>query len=350
MSDVSETRVFDEIVSTSLDLYMKTLTDNVFKETPAMYEIKRKGCYQPESGGIQIVEPLMYGKNSTVKSYERYDTLDLSPQEGITSTLWPWSQVAGSVIIDGLSEFQNAGKGNMISLVSAKIMQLEMSFQEQFAAYMFGLGRYNQSRISATKDPTGLTALIQEVAGTYDVGGVDCSVETWWENRRVGNGGSTFTWIDSTSARATGVAAMTVLYNNCSKGTGGSPDVALCSQALFQNYETNLATLKYMETLQDTEAAAAGFQNLKFRGCTLYWDEQFRTTTCTDPDTINGLIFLNSKFLRMRYAANMNFKRTPWMTPQNQDARSCLILWYGNTTLSNRRKHGVLAEANLTNH
>lgn len=347
MSIVSETRTFDEIVSTSLDLYMSTLVDNIFKETPAMFEIKRKGCYQPESGGIQIVEPLMYGTNETVKSYERYDTLDLSPQEGITATLWPWAQVGGSVIIDGLSEFQNAGKGQLISLISAKIMQLEMSFQEKFAAYMFGIGRYNQAQVASTKDPAGLTALIEQVAGTYDAGGIDANTYSWWSNRRIGNSGTTFTWIDSTSARATGVAAMTVLYNNCTKGTGGSPDVALCSQALFQNYETNLATLKYMETLGDSEAAAAGFQNLKFRGCTLYWDEQFKTTYCTNPDSHNALIFLNSKFLKMRYAASMNFKRTAWITPQNQDARSCLVLWYGNTTMGNRRKHGLLVDTAL---
>jgi hypothetical protein len=344
MADVTETRTFDEIVSTSLDLYMNTLVDNIFKETPAMFELKRKGCYTPQSGGIQIIEPLMYGSNNTVKSYERYDTLDLSPQEGITATLWPWAQVSGSVVIDGLSEFQNAGKGNLISLVSSKIMQLEMSFQEKFSTFMFGTGRYNQTQKSSTKDPAGLTALVSATPDSYQVGGINSAVDTWWRNKYIGNGSTPFTWIDSTSARATGVVAMTKLYNDCSKGTGGSPDVALCSLAMFQNYETNLATLKYMETLQDTEAAAAGFQHLKFRGCNLYWDENFRTAYCTDPDSHNALIFLNSKFLKMRYAASKNFVRTPWVTPQNQDARSCLILWYGNTTISNRRKHGILED------
>ena len=349
MANVSETRTFDEIVSTSLDLYMSTLVDNIFKETPAMFEFKRKGCYQPQSGGIQIVEPLMYGSNSTVKSYERYDTLDLSPQEGITATLWPWAQIGGSVIIDGLSEFQNAGKGNLISLVSAKIMQLEMSFQEKFASMIFGTGRYNQAQIAVTKDPCGLTSLIEDSATwAMQPGGVDPAVELWWKNRRVGAGGSLWTdasWIDTTTVRAPAVSAMTQLFNGCTKGTGGSPDMALCSQKLFEKYETNLATLKFIDSAMDTEAVAAGFQNLKFRGCTLYWDEQFKTGLCADPTALEALYFLNTKFIKMRYASSMNFKRTEWITPQNQDARSCLILWYGNTTMSNRRKHGVLVNA-----
>jgi len=346
VSSTSETRTFDEIVSTSLDLYMKTLTDNIFKETPAMFELKRKGCYQAASGGIQIIEPLMYGTNSTVKSYSRYETLDLTPQEGITAALYPWAQVGGSVIIDGLSEFQNAGKGQLINLVGSKLRQLEMSFQEKFAGYIFAAGKYNASQSS--KDPAGLLALVSETPDNYDVGAIDTSANTWWQNKAKGNGGSTFTWFDSSSAAATGPVAMAQLFNYCSKGTGGTPDIILVSEKLFESYESYLAVKKALDVPMDQEAAAYGFQNLKFRGATMYWDEQYASANVSDPASTCGAIMLNSRFLRLRYAANKNFVRTPWITPQNQDARSCLILWYGNMTVSNRRKHGVLVDSNIT--
>jgi hypothetical protein len=346
MANNYETRTFDEIVSTSLDLYMPTLADNIFKENPALYELKKKGCYVPASGGVQVIEPLMYGTNGTVKSYSRYETIDLSPQEGITSAIYPWTQIAGSVVIDGLSEFQNAGKAQLISLVGSKISQLEMSFQEKFNSFLFGAGRYNAAQTS--KDPMGFLAAISETPDSYDVGGIDTSVCTWWQNKVRGNGSSAYTWFDSTSARATGIVDLTNLYNSCGKGTGGLPDIILCSQAFFENYETNLAVKKSLDIAQDQEAVAAGFANLKFRNATLYWDEQFATASCTTPTTTSAAIILNSKFLKIRYAADKNFKRTPWITPNNQDARSCMVLWYGNMTVSNRRKLGVMVDANVT--
>jgi hypothetical protein len=245
-----------------------------------------------------------------------------------------------------LSEFQNAGKGALIDLVGAKLMQLEMSFQEAFSGFLFAAGKYNQSQTS--KNPAGMLALVSETPNSYDAGGVDTSVETWWQNKVQGNANTTFTWIDSTSARATGVAALTKLYNNCSKGTGGAPDFCVGSQAFFQGYENNVATLKSMDSMTDQDAAAAGFANLKFRGMNIFWDEQYASANCSTPATTPGAILLNTKFIRLRYASSKNFSRTPWMTPNNQDARSCLVLWYGNMTIANRRKHGVLVDYNAT--
>ena len=346
MSIVSETRVFDEIVSTSLDLYRNKMEEQIFKENATLWALRRAGCYQPADGGVQIIEPLMYGDNETVASYSGYDTLDLTPQEGISATLWPWCQVAGSVVIDGMSEFKNAGKSQLVNLVAAKVMQLEMSFQAKFTYYMYRAGKYSASQ--ATKDPAGLLSMVAEVPDNYDVGGIDTSVYTWWQNKVLGNGNTAFTWVDG-AALATGVTAMDALNNNCTKKTGGSPNIGIASQALFQNYTGYLRTKQSLNALTDEQAVAAGFTNVKFRGMTLFWDEDFRTASCTVPGTTPALIYLNSKFIRIRYASSVNMKRTAWVTPQNQDARSCLILWYGNTTVSKRCKHGVLVDANVTN-
>ncbi len=348
MADTSETRTFEEIVSTTLDAYMPTLTDNIHKSCPAFWEFKRKGCYKPAAPGVQIIEPVMYAKNETIAGYSRYDVIDVTPQEGITSALYPWTQVGGSVTIDGLSEWQNSGKAQLVNLLSAKITQLELSFVEAFCGYLFAAGKYNGSQ--SAKTPAGLLSFVSETPDSYDVGGIDTSVETWWQNKVSDNAGTTWTW---TTHASTGVVAtdptgpnkMRRLYNNCSKRAGGPPDLILCSQKMWENYESHLGPFK---RFHDDAAAQAGFDNLKYRGATLYWDEQFVTATVTAGADTCGAIMLNSKFINMRHAPGKNFSRTPFVRPANQDARTALVLWYGNMTCSNRGKQGVMADGNLT--
>lgn len=343
MADTSETRTFDEIVSTTLDAYMASMTDNIHKSCPAFWEFKRKGCYVAAPPGVQIIEPLMYGKNTTIAGYERYDVIDVTPQEGITSALFPWAQVAGSVTIDGLSEWQNSGKAQIVGLLSAKITQLELSFMEAFCGYLFGTGKYNSSQSS--KVPAGLQAMVPEDPDSYDVGEIDTSVNTWWRSKVGDNAGTTWTWHTARGTEATGITKMRQLQHACQKRAGGGPDIGLCSQVFYENYESNLQEFK---RFRDTGAAEAGFENLKYGGMTLYWDEQFATANCSDPTSTAAMYQLNSKFIKMRYAPGKNFSRTPFVRPANQDARTALVLWYGNMTTNNRGKHGVMVDSNLT--
>jgi len=146
MAPSTETRTWDAIVTTTYDAYRTTLIDNIFKSNPAMMEFKRAGGTRTEDGGVQIIEPLMYGKNSTIRSYEGYEVIDTTPQEGLTSAIFPWAQVAGSITLSRKERRQNSGKHQIINLVSAKIKQAEMSMQERFSEYLFATGKYNASQ------------------------------------------------------------------------------------------------------------------------------------------------------------------------------------------------------------
>lgn len=350
MAPLSETRSWDAIVSTTYDAYRFTLIDNIFKSNPAMLEFKARGATRTEDGGVQIVEPLLYGKNNTIKSYEGYDTLDTTPQEGITSALFPWSQVAGSITISRKERRQNSGKHQIINLVSAKIKQCEMSMQEKFSEYFFAAGKYNASQ--TTKDPAGLLSMVAEVPGNFDVGAIDTSVETWFRNKVQGNGGTTLTWLSDTGdtpAAATGINALQTLYNNCSKGPGGMPKILLASQYLFEQYQSGVLPLARVPANQD--AADLGFPNLRFNGSTLYWDENYRSaslTTAAQTLTEAGCIMLNPDFISFVSDSQTEFIRTPFIRPANQDADTAQILWMGNMTVNNRRKHGILHDSNIT--
>lgn len=113
------------LLATTVANYRKTLTDNVFNARPLTYFLMDKGRIRMLNGGTNIVEPLIYGENSTVASYSGYDTISLTPQSGITAAEFDWKQYAASVAISGIEEAKNNGEQAMVNLLEAKIMQAE---------------------------------------------------------------------------------------------------------------------------------------------------------------------------------------------------------------------------------
>jgi len=77
---------FDSLTATTLKNYRKTLEDNIFGSNALFYWLKRKNNMKTDNrGGGKIVAPLMYGKNSTAKSYSGYGVIDVIPQEGLSA-------------------------------------------------------------------------------------------------------------------------------------------------------------------------------------------------------------------------------------------------------------------------
>lgn len=297
------------LLATTVANYRKTLTDNVFNARPLTYWLMDKGRIRMLNGGTNIVEPLIYGENTTVASYSGYDTISLTPQSGITAAEFDWKQYAASVAISGIEEAKNNGEQAMVNLLEAKIMQAEESMKEGFNAMFFGDGTGNSG-----KNWNGLGNLVES---GNSVGGIDGASESWWNS------------YEENSAGALTLAQMTTAYNTVSVGND-HPDMVLGTQTLFEKYESLLQPqLRYT----DTKTADAGFQNLLFKAAPVAYDV----------DTPSGnMYFLNSKYITLVGHSDKWFEVTPFIKPENLDARYSLILCYGNLTVRNRKKQGKL--------
>lgn len=334
MSGTSTDR-FDEIFSTSLQNYKTSLADNVFDSFP-LFEVMNKEGGQigegpdkmGERGGLikedsaaDIIEPLLYGKNTTVKSYSGYDIIDVTPPSGIGNAKYPMKQVAGSVTIDRFSERQNASKQQIINLFDSKMMQLEMSFQDALSVMMYADGSGNGS-----KDITGLNKLVSE-ATTNTVGGILETTYAFWANYR-DDGAHTSTAYDAL------IADMRTMYLNlCLKRQ--YPNFGVTTLAIYGGFEAKLlATINYNIGQSNLmRNADYGFENYKFHNVTLTFDND-----CTS----GQMWFLNTKFLKFHVDKETYFAAQPFQKPYNQDARTAHVLLYGEMTTSNRRMQGLL--------
>jgi hypothetical protein len=302
---------FDALLSTTLANYRSQLTDNVFTARPLTYTLMDKGRIRMLNGGTKIVEPLIYGESTTVKSYSDYDSISLTPQTGISAAEYDWKQYAASISISGIEEAKNNGEAEIINLLEAKIMQAEESMREGFNRMFFADGTGNSG-----KDWNGLGNLV-ESSGT--VGGID----------RAGTGNSFWQSYEENTATALTLAQMATAYNTVSVGND-HPDTILTSQTLFEKYESLLQPqLRYT----DTKTADAGFQNLLFKAAPIMYDVHCNAGT---------MFFLNTKYITLVGHSSKWFQQTEFIRPEDLDARYALIMCYGNLTVRNCKKQGKL--------
>jgi hypothetical protein len=306
---------FDELVATTLKNYRRQLADNITGNQVLFFMLKERGFMETRDGGETLVEPLLHGENTTVGSYDGYDVLDTAPQEGISAAEYNWKQIAGSVSINGKEEFQNSSsRERIVSLLEAKIQQLEISMRNEINSQLFSDGTGNGG-----KDLTGLAAAVENGAAWSTYGGIDSNTFTFWRN----------TWLDEAGVMTLG--SMSNVVNSASRSKVRT-DIILTTQAGYEAYEV-LARTENTLNVSSTKLGDAGFQNLMFQGIPIVWDED-----CTDGD----MYFLNSQFLKFVVGRGRDFVVTPFQKPENQDAKVSQILVYAQLIQNNRRHQAVL--------
>ena len=313
---------FDEILSTTLRNYVPKLTDNIFSARPLFYALTSGQTIRRISGGAKIVVPVIYGTNSTAGSYAGTDTISITAQTGISAAEYDWKQYAATVTINGMEEAKNNGEAQIIDLLEGKIFQTQETIIENMNAMFYGDGTGNSS-----KDMNGLSVLVGD--NTATVGGIDSSDgdNDWWR-ATIRNGPL------DTGAGALAIETMAKVYNSVSVGND-QPTIIVTDQDEYEAYE---ALLQPQLRYTDAKVADAGFQNLLFKGAPVTYD--------SDSNLDTKMYFLNTKYIRLVAHTETWFQPTPFVRPTNQDARYAQILCYGELTISNRSRQGLLRNLN----
>lgn len=327
----------DTLFSTTLSLIRKRLADAIFKQNPFTFYMLANGRVKLESGGFDIREPIIYQKNPTVMNYSGFDRLNVTPAEEVTSAIYQWKLKAATVSISGEDGVvKNSGPQALFSILQTKIKVAEMTLREDLNADLM-----RRSTLKGSKEFLGLDNFMEQ--GSYGtVGGINGTTYTWWRNK----------WNNSGSDAAI-FADMRTMYHDCSKG-GMRPDLILCPQDKFERYEQEIVTpddqgassdLKVSGMLRftDTRLADVGFDNLKFKGATMMWDEMLEDSTLRPAAQDREIMyFIHSPSLSLTIHRNRNFVMKAFQSPYDQDAQVAQILLAGNLTASNRRNLGAL--------
>jgi hypothetical protein len=328
---------FNALFATSMANYRGKLVDNISNINAFFHEL---GSFEKRDGGLYLVEDLMYGL-APADTYDGYDPLAKTPTEGITQAHFQWAQASAPVSISGKEKKMN--KHRIIDLMASKITQADMGLQEMWAkAFLQGslAGAGDDIRVTYTGatgasfcDP--LPKLVSYTPTTGEVGGIDRSVRTWWQNRQKQSAATTYTGL---------LAEFMNMYNLCSRKKGGAPNLILCDQITWE-----LLQLAYYAKYQAKMEAVGDypFPAVKFWNSKVVWDEFVPDVAAnagkgalTAETTKGTAYFLNTQFMKPCSESETDFVNTEPV--REDDAWFSHFLWMGGVTLSNAQKQGVI--------
>lgn len=295
------------LLATTIEYWIPKLEDNIFTSKPLLFALKPT---MKQFSGTKIVVPLIYAEAANHGVYADSDTFATAANTGISAAEFEFRQYYGLVHFTGIELAKNTGKQAILSLLDARMKQLEMTIAENLDEMLF-TGTDNNS-----SDKTWLG--ITKACGTVDstVGDIDSTTYTWWDPQV------------NSSAVALSLSVMRSLYNLASEGND-HPNYIITTRDGFEAYED---LIDDNARFLDPKMADAGFQSLMFKGAPITFDSY-----CPDGD----MYFLNTKYITLAKLADVWFKPSDWLYPTNADVMYKHIRVYGNLVISNRSRQAA---------
>lgn len=309
-----------QILTTTLNNYKKSITDNILNNHPLFSKLQQKGNVIKESGGASFVEKISYASNGTVQSQGEYDTFNTTPQDVLTEALFTQKMITGTLTLTGLESKRNAGKERIVPLMDAKMKVLQASLQNELGSQVYGDGTGSNG-----KDIGGLQLLIADDPTSGTVGGIDRATYPFWRNQLYD-----FSVEGPTASATTIQAAMDALYLRCQVQAGESPDLIAADSVYFTYYNSALVTIQRITT---DARAASGFSALAYRGAEVFYDNECPAS---------HMYFINTKHVFLKYLGDALFEVGEASKPVNQDSSIMPLIFVGNMTIDNSRVHGVI--------
>lgn len=312
-----------EIVTTTLRNRSGKAADNVSKGNPLLFMLKEQGGWETATGRT-IVQELEYAEGR-FQWYAGYDILDVSPSDVITAAEYPWAQCAAIVAANGLEiDVQNTGKEQIIDLFKGRIGNAERTMKNQLT-----FGMYSDGTAFSGKIIGGLQLIVADNPATGTVGGINRATSAFWRNqffRATTDGGGAMS--------ATNIQGyMDELYLRCKRGTDVT-NIVIADKTSYKFYWSSLQAIQRI-TDGSTSKQGAGFRSLDFTGVPVYYEDNTGI-----PD--RHMYFLNTDYLKLKYAPKRNFTPLPQERAYNQDAFVQMVLWAGQLVTSNASLQGVL--------
>lgn len=309
---------YTKAITLTLQHHGDEIFDAVTTNNALCYMLKQRGNIKVVSGGRTFTHPVFYKQNTSFKSYDKLGTISTPLMDDITRAEYPIKIIAGSLVMSTLDEAQNAGdKQKLIDLIKETRMAAEISMSEVLGDQVFKDG-------TAANDFDGIQHLINETpAGQSDVGGIDATSNTYWQNYSYGTAVTAF------NTSQGGLTAFNDVLNNTTYGRQG-PRAVITTKAIYQLYELGLTSnIRYVTT----ELADAGFRHLAYATMPVLFDDN-----CPS----GNAYFIDLDQLWLQVLSRGNMKITGFEQSHNQLSRIALMYLFGNLTTGSRRTNGVI--------
>lgn len=297
-----------QLAATTIENYHDTMVDNIFKKHALLDHLKNNDGTKMYDGGKSIRVPIMYGTNSTVKTFSGTDTLDLTYQEGMDAAEYNWGFYDVSVVFTLTDSLQNKGKEQVVDLLKGKIKQAELALSEKINTDLF-----------SGSDTKGIIGMDTAIAASGTYGSIDGTANTFWRSNV------------ETAAEALSFAKMRTSKNTANKGNGGSNvSLIVTTQTLYEKMFSLLTAIYQMNPIATKETkrlADASFSVLEFEGVPVTFDES-ATAGC--------VYFINKDNMKLGIMRGADFQPIKKAEPADQHISVQHIVFGGQLVVDRR--------------
>lgn len=291
---------------------IKDIQDAVFNDLVLIRHLQDKNSVR-RAGGASIIVPIRSSKNSTAGFYDGYQTIDVSPQDELTSAQYKWKQAAVSVSVSGREErIQNQGQYAVLDLVQSKIKGAEDRLKDVLNTALF----------AAAPGTSDIGSLVTSIDATSQIGDINSTTYSFWQSTSTSSG----------SFAAQGLSDMRTLWSTLEVKAPAAPtDLVLTTTTIYNYYEAALqAQQRYAPS---DKTGNASFDSLMFRSAPVKYDAACNSGVA---------YFLNSKVMELVIHSGTDFIMRDWVPSINQDAKTALFMVGLELVIKNRRKLGKL--------
>jgi hypothetical protein len=319
------TQALDDLYTTTWQKRLPGVFDNIFTAAPFWFWLKDKGKLRPVRGGRFLETNLEYGQNSTVQWIARGGTVAMNDFKFLTVAQYQWRYLVANILRFGVDEQQNSGDSRIIDWVNAKLNNTEESLTSTLETTL-AAGSGAATLPAASID--GLQFLVPDfgnvASSSFNAGGIDPSVYTWWQNQAIDMTGLSFA--------VNGVDKMRHLLNLCMNNRRmDAPDIILSDMSSYELYE---ATVIPAYRTSNNRLADMGFDNQSYKRIPMVWS----------PAISQRMYFLNTRFIEFVYDPGYFFDMTEWKAIPNQVNDRAAQVELACSFMTNRRRVlGVLS-------
>ncbi len=321
MAIPSKSTEIEDIASTSIYRFLPGVVDNVYNSNPLFVRLASKNRIMLD-GGMDVRQPFIYAKKEG-GSYRGQDVLNTARKKTKSSLIFDWKQYYANIVLDGLTELQNAGAGKVIDLMDIEMEEAQMKLRDDLGTDLFGDGTGNDS-----KAITGLTAVCDDNTNVTTYGGVSRS------------GGDDIATAVIAQYDGTGGALSLALLQTSAGGFGActiepeKPDLIITTQAIWDKIWARVQpSQRYPQGAGFDDLAKVGFRTIDFNGAAVVVDSHCQA---------NRVYFLNTNYIKLVVHTNRNFVFSGWRVPSDQDSRVGYIFFAGEVVCSAPRLQGQI--------
>ena len=304
----------DEFLSSALSEYNPSIVDAIYTGIPALRYLNSKDRIKKNAAGYSFVQPVRYAKNNTAAFISPTGTVSLQQQNNATSVQFKYRTLVDSIVLTD-DEMDVTSDHQVYDLAESKAEDAKLAGMDLLAQALFA---------AAPDTTTKIESFPTLIATTGSIGDQSPTNNAWWQSTVTSSG----------SVAAQGVKDATTLYNTISKSLMDPPDLGIMTQTAYESLEATMRGYAQYDTVRDGSVdVGLPKGGLKFKGQTLFWDEN-----CT-----SGTWFMiNTNYLYLKVFPNADFKINPFIRPANQVLKAAIIRWKGALVCTNRARMGKL--------